>query len=88
MPYELPNLNFEYDALEPHLDALTMEIHHSKHHAAYTANLNAAIEGTEMSDKTIEELLIEHQDNPVQILLRHQTNYYLQSMINLEVWTN
>ena len=64
MPYELPNLNFEYDALEPHLDALTMEIHHSKHHAAYTANLNAAIEGTEMSDKTIEELLIEHQDNP------------------------
>ena len=64
MPYELPNLNFEYDALEPHLDALTMEIHHSKHHAAYTANLNAAIEGTEMSDKTIEELLIEHQDIP------------------------
>ena len=51
MAYELPNLNFEYDALEPHLDALTMEIHHSKHHAAYTANLNAAIEGTEMSDK-------------------------------------
>ena len=38
MPYELPNLNFEYDALEPHIDALTMEIHHSKHHAAYTAN--------------------------------------------------
>ena len=64
MAYELPKLNYEYDALEPHLDALTMEIHHSKHHAAYTANLNAAIEGTDMSEKTIEELLIEHQDNP------------------------
>ena len=64
MAYELPNLNFEYDALEPHLDALTMEIHHTKHHAAYTANLNAAIEGTELSEKSIEELLVDNQDNP------------------------
>ena len=47
MGFELPELEYAYDALEPHIDALTMEIHHSKHHAGYTANLNAAIVGTE-----------------------------------------
>ena len=46
MSFELPNLPYAYDALEPHIDARTMEIHHSKHHAAYTANLNNAIAGT------------------------------------------
>jgi len=64
MSFELPSLNYEYDALEPHIDALTMEIHHSKHHAGYTANLNAAIDGTEMEGKTIEELITEHSDSP------------------------
>ena len=64
MAFELPELGFAYDALEPHLDSMTMEIHHTKHHAAYTANLNAAIEGTEMADKSIEELLTEHNDVP------------------------
>ena len=64
MAFELPEIGFAYDALEPHLDSMTMEIHHTKHHAAYTANLNAAIEGTEMADKTIEELLTEHNDVP------------------------
>ncbi|MEC9264038.1 MAG: superoxide dismutase, partial [Candidatus Thermoplasmatota archaeon] len=44
MSFELPALNYAYDALEPHIDALTMEIHHTKHHNAYTNNLNAAIE--------------------------------------------
>jgi superoxide dismutase len=47
-----------YDALEPHIDARTMEIHHSKHHNAYTTNLNAAIAGTDMEGKTIENILI------------------------------
>ena len=44
MTYELPDMPFDYDALEPHIDALTMEIHHTKHHNAYTNNLNAAID--------------------------------------------
>ena len=63
MSFELPELDYGYDELEPHLDALTMEIHHSKHHAGYTANLNAAIEGTEMAGKSIEEFITEHFDN-------------------------
>lgn len=63
MAFELPNLPYAYDALEPHIDARTMEIHHSKHHAGYTAKLNAAIEGTEMEGKSIESLLADHSDN-------------------------
>jgi Fe-Mn family superoxide dismutase len=57
MAFELPQLPYAYNALEPHIDARTMEIHHSKHHNAYTTNLNAAIAGTEMEGKTIEEIL-------------------------------
>jgi superoxide dismutase, Fe-Mn family len=58
MSFELPQLKYAHDALEPHIDAKTMEIHHGKHHAGYTANLNKAIEGTDMEGKTIENLLI------------------------------
>ena len=58
MSFELPKLPYAYDALEPHIDASTMEIHHTKHHAAYTNNLNAAIAGTDMEGKTIENILI------------------------------
>ncbi len=58
MSFELPQLPYAYNALEPHIDARTMEIHHTKHHAAYTNNLNAAIEGTDMEGKTIENILI------------------------------
>jgi superoxide dismutase, Fe-Mn family len=57
MAFELPNLPYAYDALEPHIDARTMEIHHSKHHNAYTTNLNAAIAGTDLEGKTIEDIL-------------------------------
>ena len=57
MAFELPSLPYAYDALEPHIDARTMEIHHTKHHNAYTTNLNAAIAGTELEGKTIEEIL-------------------------------
>ena len=63
MTFELPALGYAYDALEPHIDALTMEIHHTKHHAAYTANLNGAINDTDMADKSIEDLLRDHNDN-------------------------
>ena len=58
MAFELPQLPYAYDALEPYIDARTMEIHHSKHHNAYTTNLNAAIAGTDMEGKTIENILI------------------------------
>lgn len=57
MAFELPQLPYAYDALEPHIDAKTMEIHHSKHHNAYTTNLNAAIAGTDLEGKSIEEIL-------------------------------
>jgi Fe-Mn family superoxide dismutase len=57
MAFELPKLTYSYDALEPHIDARTMEIHHSKHHAGYTNNLNAAIAETDLENKKIEEIL-------------------------------
>ena len=58
MAHQLPELGYAYDALEPHIDARTMEIHHSKHHAAYTSKLNAAIEGnSELEGLPVDELL-------------------------------
>lgn len=57
MAFELPKLGYDYTALEPHIDARTMEIHHSKHHAGYTNNLNGAVEGTDLAGKAIEEIL-------------------------------
>ena len=63
MTFQLPELSYDYDALEPHIDSLTMEIHHSKHHAGYTSKLNAAIKDTEMEGLSIEELLANHSDN-------------------------
>ena len=61
MSFQLPNLPYEYDALEPNIDARTMEIHHTKHHNGYTTKLNAAIEGTDLEGKSIEAIL-EHLD--------------------------
>ncbi len=63
MSFTLPELPYAHDALVPHIDAKTMEIHHGKHHAGYTAKLNAAIEGTDMAGKTIEEILANCKDN-------------------------
>lgn len=57
MSFELPKLPYSYDALEPYIDSATMEIHHSKHHGAYTNNLNKAVEGTDLASKPIEEIL-------------------------------
>ena len=57
MAFELPKLGYNYDALEPNIDARTMEIHHSKHHGGYTTKLNNAVEGTDLEGKTIEEIL-------------------------------
>jgi Fe-Mn family superoxide dismutase len=57
MPYELPPLPYAFDALEPTIDAKTMEIHHDKHHGAYVTNLNAALEGTEWADQPLEHVI-------------------------------
>ncbi len=59
MAFELPKLPYAYDALEPHIDARTMEIHHTKHHNGYTNNLNAAVAGTDLEGKSIEAILQE-----------------------------
>ena len=57
MSFQLPDLSYNHDALEPHIDSRTMQIHHGKHHAGYTNNLNAAIDGTELSNKSIDDIL-------------------------------
>ena len=62
--FTLPNLPYAHNALEPHVDALTMEIHHGKHHQAYVNNLNAAIECTPMAGKSLEDLMKQHSDVP------------------------
>jgi Fe-Mn family superoxide dismutase len=57
VPYEVPPLPYDYDALEPHIDEQTMHLHHDKHHQAYVDNANKALEGTEWADKPVEEVL-------------------------------
>ena len=64
MAFELPQLPYAYDALEPHIDARTMEIHHSKHHNAYTIKLNDAIAGTDLEGKSIEDILSNVSSHP------------------------
>ena len=80
MGFELPELEYAYDALEPHIDAETMELHHSKHHAGYTANLNAAIDGTDMGDMSIEEFMVNKFDNAA---VRNNGGGSLQEAIDL-----
>ena len=67
MAFTLPNLSYSFDALEPHIDAKTMEIHHGKHHAGYVAKLNAAVEGTDLGAKSIEDILRNINTIPEQI---------------------
>jgi len=65
--FELPSLPYAYDALEPHIDKLTMEIHHSKHHQAYVNNLNNAVAGTELEGKSLEEIFASISKAPVAV---------------------
>jgi Fe-Mn family superoxide dismutase len=67
MAFELPQLPYAYDALEPNIDKATMEIHHTKHHQAYTTNLNNAIQGTDLENKSIEEILRNISSAPVAV---------------------
>jgi Fe-Mn family superoxide dismutase len=64
MAYEVPDLPYDYDALEPHIDEATMRVHHDKHHQAYVDKANAALEGTEWADKDVEEVLENLGDLP------------------------
>ena len=64
MAFELPKLPYAYNALEPHFDAMTMEIHHSRHHNAYVTNLNKAIEGSDLASKSLVELMAVAGSNP------------------------
>ena len=75
MAYELPDLPYAYDALEPHIDARTMEIHHSKHHNAYVTNLNAALEGhDDLANQSIESLITNLDSVPDDIRTAVQNN--------------
>jgi superoxide dismutase, Fe-Mn family len=67
MAHSLPALHYAFDALEPHIDAQTMQIHHDKHHQAYVDNLNKALEGTDGLDKTLEELMANISAYPVAV---------------------
>jgi Fe-Mn family superoxide dismutase len=73
-PYKLPPLPYAYDALEPHIDAKTMEIHHNKHHASYVNNLNTAIQGTNLGDQSVEDLIRNLNDVPEAIRTAVQNN--------------
>src|SRR6056300_599586 len=82
MAFELPELGYAHDALEPHIDARTMEIHHGKHHNGYTTKLNAAIEGTDLEGKSIEDILtnLDMSNSPVR---NNGGGYYNHSLF----WT-
>jgi Fe-Mn family superoxide dismutase len=67
MAFELPKLEYAYDALEPHIDARTMEIHHTKHHAGYTNNLNAAVDGSDLAGQSIEAILADVSKHSVAV---------------------
>lgn len=67
MAHKLPDLKYAFDALEPHIDAMTMEIHHDKHHNAYVTNLNKAIEGTDAENLSLEELMANISKHPAAV---------------------
>lgn len=90
MPFELPKLTYEYDALEPVIDARTMEIHHSKHHAGYTKKLNAALEQhSELESMGIKKLLMNLEDVPEEIrtAVRNNGGGYFNHSLFWEVMT-
>ena len=83
MSFTLPQLNYAYDALEPHIDSTTMEIHHSKHHQGYTNKLNAAIEGTNQESKNIRQILTDLDMN--NMALRNNAGGYFNHKLFWEI---
>src|SRR5690349_7296732 len=87
-PYKLPDLPYAFDALEPHIDAKTMEIHHDKHHAAYTNNLNAALEKhPEIQGKAVEDLLrsIDSVPDDIRTAVRNNGGGYINHALFWEI---
>ena len=82
MSFELPKLSYAYDALEPHIDARTMEIHHTKHHQAYVTNLNNAIAGTDADKLSIEEICKNISKYPIPVLWPMQSTLPLELSMN------
>jgi superoxide dismutase, Fe-Mn family len=87
MPFELPQLAYSYNALEPHISAQTMTFHHDKHHAGYTSNLNSAIAGTDFESKSIEELLggLEQLPEKIRAAVRNNGGGYANHSLFWEV---
>ena len=83
MSFTLPQLDYAYDALEPHIDSRTMEIHHSKHHQGYTNKLNAAIEGTNKESKNIRQILTDLDVN--NMALRNNAGGYFNHKLFWEI---
>tara|TARA_B000000475_G_scaffold65499_1_gene52430 strand:+ start:403 stop:1008 length:606 start_codon:yes stop_codon:yes gene_type:complete len=83
MSFTLPQLDYAYDALEPHIDSRTMEIHHSKHHQGYTNKLNAAIEGTNQESKNISQILTDLDMN--NMALRNNAGGYFNHKLFWEI---
>ena len=88
MSYELPALPYAYDALEPYIDARTMEIHHTKHHQAYVNNVNAALEGTGLEGVANCELCSRHDELPIdkQTAVRNNGGGHANHSLFWEVW--
>ncbi len=84
MKFQLADLAYSYDALEPYIDAKTMEIHYSKHYAGYTNKLNAAIEGTELENKPIEEIIVDGFENTA---VRHNGGGYYNHTLFWSIMT-
>jgi Fe-Mn family superoxide dismutase len=74
MPFEVPPLPYDYDALEPHIDEETMRLHHDKHHQAYVDNANKALEGTDWADRPVEEILQSLDSLPEDIRMAVRNN--------------
>ena len=89
MAFELPNLPYAYDALEPHIDKETMEIHHDKHHNTYVTKLNSAVEGTDLESKSIEEIIANLDSVPenIQTAVRNNGGGHLNHSLFWEFLT-
>ena len=83
MAYEVPDLPYDYDALEPHIDEATMRVHHDKHHQAYVDKANAALEGSEWAGKDVEEVLREPRQGPERDRRQEQRRRPLQPHVLL-----